>query len=141
MKTKYETVLKVKKRQLDNAENNLNKARARQMEHEKAYVLAKQECEQFSLPKSGSIELLKSNLTIIDIARSVKNEALRKVELSKKEMVHYQHLYKKAHLDYEKMKYLQSEELKKIQIQLKKSEEKFIDELAVSRYFMEKIND
>lgn len=50
-------------------------------------------------------------------------------------MNHYQFLYQKAHLDYEKMKVLEAEEIKQKQKELAKAEEKFLDEIAISRFF------
>lgn len=62
MKSKYESVLKVRKQQLDKAQNNLNNAKQRQMQNELAYEFARKECETLSaLPKSGSIAQLRSN--------------------------------------------------------------------------------
>ena len=135
MKTKYDSVLKVKKQHLDNAENELNKAKQRQIKHQQAYELADKESKSLSLPDSGNVQALKTRLSMMDIAREVRQRAKEKVELSAKEINHYQFLYKKAYLDYEKIKYLKEEEVKKQIKQIKQKEEKFIDELAVSRYF------
>lgn len=136
MKSKYNSVLKVRKQQLDKAENNLNKAKQRQLENEVAYELSRKECENLSaLPKSGSIADLRSNLSMAQVGREALARAKEKVELSKKEMNHYQFLYQKAHLDYEKMKVLEAEEIKQKQKELAKAEEKFLDEIAISRFF------
>lgn len=136
MKSKYNSVVKVRKQQLDKAESNLNQAKQRQLEHEKAYELSRQECENLGvLPKSGSIAELRSNLSMAQVGREVLARAKEKVELSKKEMNHYQFLYQKAHLDYEKMKVLEAEEIKQKQKELAKAEEKFLDEIAISRFF------
>ncbi|EPX1914989.1 flagellar export protein FliJ [Campylobacter jejuni] len=136
MKSKYNSVVKVRKQQLDKAESNLNQAKQRQLEHEKAYELSRQECESLGvLPKSGSIAELRSNLSMAQVGREALARAKEKVELSKKEMNHYQFLYQKAHLDYEKMKVLEAEEIKQKQKELAKAEEKFLDEIAISRFF------
>ncbi|MFQ6342600.1 flagellar export protein FliJ [Campylobacter sp. VTCC 70190] len=136
MKSKYNSVVKVRKQQLDKAENNLNKAKQRQLENEVAYELSRKECENLSaLPKSGSIADLRSNLSMAQVGREALARAKEKVELSKKEMNHYQFLYQKAHLDYEKMKVLEAEEIKQKQKELAKAEEKFLDEIAISRFF------
>ncbi|HEH5661512.1 TPA: flagellar FliJ family protein [Campylobacter jejuni] len=136
MKSKYNSVVKVRKQQLDKAESNLNQAKQRQLEHEKAYELSRQEYESLGvLPKSGSIAELRSNLSMAQVGREALARAKEKVELSKKEMNHYQFLYQKAHLDYEKMKVLEAEEIKQKQKELAKAEEKFLDEIAISRFF------
>lgn len=50
-------------------------------------------------------------------------------------MNHYQFLYQKAHLDYEKMKVLEAEEIKQKQKNLPRLKKKFLDEIAISRFF------
>lgn len=72
------------------------------------------------------------------VGREALARAKEKVELSKKEMNHYQFLYQKAHLDYEKMKVLEAEEIKQKQKELAKAEEKILDEIAISRFSKEK---
>ncbi|TKX28365.1 hypothetical protein CQA38_08325 [Campylobacter sp. MIT 12-5580] len=135
MKSKYSSVLKVKKQGLDKAEQNLSKAKQRQAQNELAFQNASLECANFALPQNGNTQMLKQSLEMLEIARSVKERAKEKLELSQKEVLHYQTLYKRASLDYEKIKYLQSEEFKAMQKRLKKEEEKFLDEIAISRHF------
>lgn len=142
MKTKYSSVLKVKKQALDKAESTLSKARNRQRQSELELELALKQYEEIKLPSSGSVQNLRQSLEFLDVARVFKEEKKQRVELSKKEVAHYQMLYKKANLEYEKIKYLESEELKELQKKLKKEEEKFIDEIAISRHFYgDKTND
>lgn len=138
MSSKYTPVVKVKKQELDKAETNLAKAKQRQKANEEALMRANAEYLSVSLPNSGSVELLKQSLEIKAIAKNVKDAAKEKVELSAKEMTHYQHLYKSAHLAYEKIKYLESEELKAVQAKLKKAEQKALDDIATSKYFRER---
>ncbi|MCR2103634.1 flagellar export protein FliJ [Campylobacter upsaliensis] len=136
MKSKFNAVIKVKKQQLDKAQINLNAALQRQKENEKLLGLAQEELLNLSTLKGQiSSEELRANVFMEGVAREALARAKEKVELSHKEVNHYQFLYKKAHLDYEKIKYLQSEELKAMQKAMQKAEEKFLDELAISRFF------
>ncbi|EMI4814826.1 flagellar export protein FliJ [Campylobacter upsaliensis] len=136
MKSKFNAVIKVKKQQLDKAQTNLNAALQRQKENEKLLGLAQEELLNLSTLKGQiSSEELRANVFMEGVAREALARAKEKVELSHKEVNHYQFLYKKAHLDYEKIKYLQSEELKAMQKAMQKAEEKFLDELAISRFF------
>ncbi|TNB55215.1 flagellar export protein FliJ [Campylobacter helveticus] len=136
MKSKFNAVIKVKKQQLDKAQTDLNVAQRRQRENERLLELAQQELLNLgSLKGMISSEELKANAFMANVAREALARAKEKVELSHKEVNHYQFLYKKAHLDYEKIKYLQSEELKAMQKALQKAEDKFLDELAISRFF------
>lgn len=138
MKSKYSQVVKVRKQELDKAETNLLHARQRQMANEEALKAANAELQGIVMPKSGSAALLKQTLEFKQIAKNMQDAALEKVELSKKECAHYQNLYKNANLAYEKMKYLETDEIKQKQEALKKAEQKMLDEVAVSKYFREK---
>lgn len=136
MKSKYSSVIKVRKQQLDKAEGQLNAAQQRQRDNEIALELSKQQLQDLSaLPQSGLVADLRSNLAMKKVGEEALVRAREKVELSKKEVYHYQFLYKKAYLDYEKMKFLESEELKAWQKQMQKNENKFLDELATIRAF------
>ncbi|EAI2044446.1 hypothetical protein EYU43_01930 [Campylobacter upsaliensis] len=136
MKSKFNAVIKVKKQQLDKAQTDLNAALQRQKENERLLGLAQEELLNLgSLNGQISSEELRANVFMEGVAREALARAKEKVELSHKEVNHYQFLYKKAHLDYEKIKYLQSEELKAMQKAMQKAEEKFLDELAISRFF------
>ncbi len=136
MKSKFNAVIKVKKQQLDKAQTDLNAALQRQKENERLLGLAQEELLNLSTLKGQiSSEELRANVFMKGVAREALARAKEKVELSHKEVNHYQFLYKKAHLDYEKIKYLQSEELKAMQKAMQKAEEKFLDELAISRFF------
>ncbi len=135
MKSKFNAVIKVKKQQLDKAQTDLNAAQQRQKENERLLGLAQEELLNLSTLKGQiSSEELRANVFMEGVAREALARAKEKVELSHKEVNHYQFLYKKAHLDYEKIKYLQSEELKAMQKAMQKAEEKFLDELAISRF-------
>ena len=136
MKSKFNAVIKVKKQQFDKAQTDLNAALQRQKENERLLGLAQEELLNLgSLKGQISSEELRANVFMEGVAREALARAKEKVELSHKEVNHYQFLYKKAHLDYENIKYLQSEELKAMQKAMQKAEEKFLDELAISRFF------
>lgn len=133
---RYNAILKVKKQQLDKAENNLLNAKKRRQDHEEAMRFAKEELRNLELvPSSGSSKDLKMNLSLVKLARTCVLNAKAKLELSQKELNHYQYLYQRAYVDYEKMKFLENEELQKQHKELKKAEEKFLDEIAISRFF------
>lgn len=135
MKSKFSSVLKVKKQALEKAENNLNLAKNRQRENEANLELAIQVANSIHLPQSGSVNSLRENLQMQSVAREVKERAFEKVKLSQQEVNHYQILYKKAYLDFEKIQYLEKEELKKMKKELERLKAKTLDEIAVSRFF------
>ncbi len=138
MKSKYSQVVKIKKQELDKAENNLAAAKQRQRSNEAALMQAKAEYLSISLPQSGSVQLLRESLSFKSIAKDIKDAAQERVNLSKNECNHYQHLYKNAHLNYEKIKYLETQDLKEYQKQLAKAEQKALDDIATSKFFRER---
>ena len=139
MKTKFSAIAKVRKQQLDNAELRLSEAKQRQREHQKLYELSYAQLRNLSLvPNSGLSNELKSKLAMANIGKEALQRAKEKVELSEKEIVHYQFLYQKANLEYEKIKTLEAKEIKEKQKELQKAEQKFIDELAITRFFRNK---
>ncbi|MCR6570462.1 flagellar FliJ family protein [Campylobacter insulaenigrae] len=135
MKSKYSSVIKLRKQELDKAEANLTKTRQKISQCEEELKEAIKTCESLNLVDKGSIILLRSSLKMQEIARDVKKSIKQKLDLFKKELAHNHHLYKRAYLEFEKMKALENEELKKIKKILQKEEEKFVDELAITRHF------
>lgn len=141
MKSKYSQVVKIKKQELDKAENNLAAAKARQRANEAALSKANADYLGISLPKSGSVALLKQGLELKNIAKNVQDAAKEMVQRSKNECNYYQHLYKDAHLNYEKLKYLETEDFKAMQKAIAKAEQKALDDIATSKFFRERKQD
>ena len=81
MKSKYSQVVKIKKQELDKAENNLAAAKQRQRSNEAALMQAKAEYLSISLPQSGSVQLLRESLSFKNIAKDIKDAAQERVNL------------------------------------------------------------
>jgi flagellar biosynthesis chaperone FliJ len=133
MKTKFDSIVKVKKQIADNIEQDIAKINSAIAELEEKIKQKEEEFLNFTPPKSGSfaeftqikleqnflkneIDTLKSQLAMLN-AR--KNDLLEEL--------------KKARLEYEKMKYLQGEEIKKILKQERIKEAQDMDEVAIIR--------
>lgn len=134
MKSKFSQVVKVKKQALDLAEARVAKARSNvvicEQNHEKARaVLAK-----FQLPKNGTTNELNESLNLVGLMRNEIKALNEKLEISKRELMHFTHQYKNANLEYEKMKYLEQEDIKKILKQIKHKEAIELDEFAVIKF-------
>ena len=97
---------------------------------EEKIALLRAKLNEFSLPKSGNIGELRENLELINIARAELSACKESLEIAKKEVLHYEHKYKNANLEYEKMKYLEKEEFKKaLQPMYDKYKKNFGDDL------------
>ncbi len=124
-------MMKLKKRQLEEVEKRLVKARA-----ERAAILQEierlkaQKCNM-EFPKEGNI----SNMGVVFSSRQslqyrieMKQNAQERVE---RQIVEFQEEYRSANLEYEKMKYLDELEVEKLLEALKTKEAKTMDEIAL----------
>lgn len=135
MKTKFSPVVKIKKQALDTIENKLRLARLNLEDLKKLLEQTTELALNQQFPKNGNaadIQIVISQYKIIqdDIARLHED-----IQLQEKQIKHLEHQYKNAHIDLEKIKYLESEELKKHVEKLKKQEGLMLDEIATQRHF------
>ena len=131
MKTKFDSVVKVKKQKVDTIERNLQKINASiQNLNTKIEELTKT-LLSYTFPKEGNFALLnqiKHQQHIIrDEIDNLKNQVLV-LEGRKKELLEE---LKIANIDYEKMKYLQAEEIKKTVKEKRLKESRDMDEIAI----------
>ncbi len=131
MKTKYDSVVKFKKQQVDNIEKNLQKINASINDLQSKIEELNKTLLSFNLPNKGSFSLLnqiKHQQSIIrDEIANLKNQIVI-LQNRKNELLNE---LKNAKLEYEKMKYLQAEEIKKILKEKKLKEMRDMDEIAI----------
>ena len=131
MKTKYDSVVKFKKQQVDNIEKNLQKINASINDLQSKIDELNKTLLSFNLPNKGSFSLLnqiKHQQSIIrDEIANLKNQIVI-LQNRKNELLNE---LKNAKLEYEKMKYLQAEEIKKILKEKKLKEMRDMDEIAI----------
>ena len=70
MKSKFTSVVRVKKQEMDKVEAKLVVARLNVRNAEEKIALLRAKLNEFSLPKSGNIGELRENLELINIARA-----------------------------------------------------------------------
>ncbi|MGH1600528.1 flagellar FliJ family protein [Campylobacter majalis] len=134
MKSKFSQVVKVKKQALDLAEARVAKARNNVVICEQNHEKAKAVLAKFILPQSGTTSELNESLKLVSLMRNEIKALNEKLEISKRELMHFSHQYKNANLEYEKMKYLEQEDIKKILKQIKHKESIELDEFAVIKF-------
>lgn len=130
---KFKQILSVKKQALQNAELALNKVKQKNNLLKQELNDLKKALDDYPEPKTIN-EIYMANSAIFNNIDQQKHLE-EKISLSEKEIVHFTHLYKKAMIDYEKIKYLHEEEIK-----AKKEEEERklaleLDEIATMRFF------
>lgn len=134
MSEKFSQILKIKKQNLDKIALALSQNRAEARRIEGFISDSTKEIASIKFPKSGEILEIQGSVKLLNLALKQKQNLLERLELVKKSIMHYEHQYKRANLEYEKIKYLQSEELKKHMAKLKRAEQNLLDEFGVIRH-------
>jgi flagellar biosynthesis chaperone FliJ len=131
VKTKFDSVVKLKKQQVDNIEKNIQKVNASINNLKEKIQNLQNSIFSFQIPKSGDFALLNQIKHQQHILRNeidnLKNQIII-LENRKKELLNE---LKKANIEYEKMKYLQAEEIKKIVKEKRLKEARDMDEIAI----------
>lgn len=138
--TKFSQILKVKKQALEKIEIDLTKRRNKLSVLKNEINDLIKQISDHEFPKKGNSIELNSNLAILNTYKNQKQNLSEKINLTNKEIMHFEHLYKKAYLDYEKIKYLEEEEIKKFILKAKKQEQIMLDEIATQRFAYSKEN-
>ena len=131
MKTKFDSIVKIKKNEVEKIERNIQKINSSiAMLNHKIEEL-KNRLSSFSYPHSGNFSQFNQykimQNTLIEEIVGFENQ-VKILEGRKKDLLEE---YKKANIEYEKMKYLQTEEIKKILKKLKQKEQIEMDEIAI----------
>lgn len=140
MNTKFSQVIKLKKQNLDKIEICLAKCRTLRSQLEELLKKATLELGSYKFPKGGNFIVMKSSLEEQRLLREHKDDLIEKLSLNQKEIMHYELQYKKAYMEFEKIRYLEQEEIKKILEKAKKDEAIMLDEIAIQRYSFIKAN-
>jgi len=130
MKTKFSQLVKVKKRKVDEIESELldTQNQKRRVEIEIKNIL--QEIRELKAPQSGNfaeLNLSYSYLSNLSNQKKFKEEQLHSI-IQQIEVI--KELYKEANIEYEKIKYLDEQEIKRQLEELKIKENKDMDEIA-----------
>ena len=130
MKTRFSDLLKVKKQKLSEVERELQDVRERKKRLDVKIGEVDFEVSVLKQPQSG-------DFTVMQIARQSflsliqQKEILnQKLELRIQQIEGLQVLYQEANIDYEKVAYLDSEEVQKEMKRIKEEESKELDEIA-----------
>ena len=114
MKTRYTPLLKVKKNELDRCERELQKANQTlndaKSSLQEAYLLL----ETLELPKSGTIQEMLSARIFVSTQRESVEEKKKWVAYAQEQTVFAVEKLKISNVEYEKFKYLDVEEIKKV---------------------------
>jgi flagellar export protein FliJ len=131
MKTKFDSIVKIKKQNVQNIERNIQKINSSIHRLNEKIKHLTRELLSFSLPKSGTFseinQLKQMQYLLKDEIENLKNQ-IEILNSRKKDLLEE---LKKANIEYEKMKYLQNEELKKKLKEISLKESREMDEIAI----------
>jgi len=138
MKSKFTQIVNIKKRNLDKIELNLARTRNEAAMIEGFIAQAAEQISKFEMPSSGSAADLRGSLELLGAMRREKNLLTERLELTKKSIAHLERQYKAANLEYEKMKYLQTQDFSAQIEKIKKAEAAALDEFATMNFTRQK---
>ena len=141
MKTRYTSLVSVKKNMMQKSERALQGANANLNNAQIALNLSFESLKEIDSPQAGQISDFLSSRMLLDAQRSVIKHNEEWVYFAKQEIQKAQKELKEKMIEYEKFNYLELEEIKKIIQQKKIEEAKELDEIALMTYSNKKKKD
>lgn len=140
MKSQFSKIAKIRKQKRDAIEKELLKSQ----NHEKRlmYKIASiyEEIVSIKLPQNGAVSLL----TMVGEQKRVlnrdKKQSEYELQMAKSHTQKLQDEYKRAHIEYEKIKYLEEQELQALMNKIKQQEQLDLDEVSTMLFANKKGN-
>ena len=130
MKTRFTDILKVKKQKLSEVERELLDVQNHKKRLELEIAQVDREVAALQTPKSGDFGTLQmSRHSFISLIQQ-KELFIEKLAVRIKQIAGLKELYKEASIDYEKLAYLDADEIKKELKRIAEEESKELDEIA-----------
>ena len=130
MNSKFTPIVKVRKQQRDKVETLLAKARFQKSVIEEKILLTNNEITNSEVPSFGDISIMILFREKLDILRKEKLSLHKNLDAKTNEVKHLQDTYKKAHIEYEKIKYLENQDFEEWMKKIKKQEQLDLDEIS-----------
>jgi len=131
MKTRYSSLVSVKKNIMNKSEQVLQKANLNFKNANDALNQSLKSLQEVVTPKSGQISEFLANRTLLEYQRSIIKHNEDWVEYFKKEISQIKEQLKSDMIEYEKFKYLEVQEIQKILKEQKIKDAKDLDEVAL----------
>lgn len=127
---KFAAIIKVRKQQMDVLETTLARVRGEKNILQKKVIALLEAINETQIPQAGDIAILSLCNVELGFLRREK-ETLQRQLLGKKEQIKkLLNDYKKARMEFEKIKYLEEQEYMQYLAKLKKKEQNDMDEIA-----------
>ncbi|WP_418640751.1 flagellar export protein FliJ [Sulfurimonas sp. ST-27] len=134
MKTRFTSLVHVKKNIMQKSERVLQEANTNLQKAKKALEDSLAFLQEISLPSHGKIAEFMAGRALLDAQRAVIQHNQEWLQYAKNEVEQAKEALKKNMTEYEKYKYLEYEEIKKALKKIKIKEAKDLDEIALMTY-------
>jgi len=134
MKTRYTPLVSVKKNIMQKSEQVLQQANASLLNAKEALKLSLEALNGVETPSSGALSAFLSARALLDSQRKIIVEQEAWIAFAEQEVSKAQEQLKLDMIEYEKFKYLELQEIKKIEQKQKMEEAKNLDEIALMTY-------
>ena len=134
MKTRFSSLVNVKKNTMQKSESAFQKANAIFLSAKEVLKNSLEELQGITPPQNGQIADFLANRTLLDAQRSLIDHNKEWVSFSESEMLKAKEQLKFDMIEYEKFKYLEYEEQKALIKEAKIKEAKDLDEIALMTY-------
>ena len=131
MKTRYTPLVKIRKSDLERCEREAREANINLQNAQHSLQEAYGTLQNIHLPASGKIQDMLSTKTVIQMQRKIINDKKEYLLQSQRRVEYALSQLKSSHIEYEKFKYLELEEIKKALKANAIKESKELDEIAI----------
>jgi len=130
MNSKFTPIAKVRKQQRDMVETRLAKARFEKHDIEQELISTCKEIDETIIPTSGDISLMNMTRERLGIIRKAKDSLQEKLFIKENEIKQLREKHKRAHIEFEKIKYLENQDFAEWMEKIKKNESLDMDEIS-----------
>ena len=134
MKTRYSTLVDLKKNIVQKSEQTLQKANADLNSAATALQISYDSLHNIQTPQEGKVSSYKASRILVDAARELINHNKEWIEFAKKQVGLAKEKLKLDMIEHEKYKYLELQEVKEIVKKIKQEELKELDEVALMTF-------
>ncbi|MGP1486185.1 MAG: flagellar FliJ family protein [Campylobacter sp.] len=134
LKSKFTQIVDIKKQNLSKIEANLAKKRSEVVVMQNFIKQTDSQIASHVLPSSGNFIEIRASLELLKAIRNQKAQLTERLGLIKTEIIHLENQYKNANLEFEKMKYLQTEDFNIQLMKIKRNEALALDEFATMKF-------
>ncbi|MGA9045478.1 flagellar export protein FliJ [Sulfuricurvum sp.] len=139
MKSKYEPLVKLKKKSLDTAERALIGANNALSSASDKLNRAYEELSHMTLPTQGSVGEFTQATAMIHAQHQTIEYCQQTLQTAQHRQIQMRERFKEAMIDYEKFKYLEVQEMNAHLKQIKEQEAKMLDEIGTMTYKRETV--